>query len=430
MTQPLCTVCILGRQPALGLAELESLYGPGALALVSPHVAGLSLEANQINFERLGGSTRVGNVLGTIDSNNWNVIEKTLIALVKSSAFAIPTSGKFHLGLSSFGFDVSPAKLNALGLTLKKILRARHTGSVRLVPNNEAQLSTAQVYHSHLADTQGAELLIIQTNSHKTILARTVAVQDIDRYRVRDRGRPRRDARVGMLPPKLAQIIINLASADANPVHGAVVLDPFCGTGVVLQEAIMMGFEVYGTDLEPRMVQYSDENLLWLLGQPGCPVRDDRTTQAPDWRYFKLEQADATTHHWQPVPSIVACETYLGRPFTERPSPAVLAQTIAEVNTIIKKFLTNIHPQLASGSRLCLALPAWHMRQGWTLTHTKNEHYAPGSNPDAFRHLPVLGALETLGYKRVGFTHTASEDLVYHREGQIVGRELVTLQRK
>ena len=404
------SVCILGRQPALGLAELESLYGGDAVSDIAPGIAGLILDIREVDFARLGGSTRLAAVIGEVPSSSWKQVEKALIGLAKSTAFALSTSGKFHLGLSAYGFDVSPTKINALGLTLKKVLRARHDGSVRLVPNTTAELSTAQVFHSHLTDEHGAELLIINCQN-KTIIARTTAVQDIDGYTLRDRGRPKRDARVGMLPPKLAQIIVNLASGEIQRHESRdmsqekiTVLDPFCGTGVVLQEALLMGYSAYGTDLEPRMIAYSEANLDWLASKFKIP---DST----------LEVGDATNHQWQiskfQTPNskiVVACETYLGRPFTERPSSAIFAQTIREVNLILKRFLQNIQPQLPQGSRLCLAVPCWF-------------------DGREQKHLPFLEHISGMGFERVAFQRASNEDLIYHREGQIVGRELVTLRR-
>ena len=404
------SVCILGRQPALGLAELESLYGGDAVLDIAPGIAGLILDIREVDFARLGGSTRLATVIGEVPSSSWKQVEKALIGLAKSTAFALSTSGKFHLGLSAYGFDVSPTKINALGLTLKKVLRARHDGSVRLVPNTTAELSTAQVFHSHLTDENGAELLIINCQN-KTIIARTTAVQDIDGYTLRDRGRPKRDARVGMLPPKLAQIIVNLASGEIQRHESRdmsqekiTVLDPFCGTGVVLQEALLMGYSAYGTDLEPRMIAYSEANLDWLASKFKIP---DST----------LEVGDATNHQWQiskfQTPNskvVVACETYLGRPFTERPSSAILAQTISEVNLILKRFLQNIQPQLPQGSRLCLAVPCWF-------------------DGREQKHLPFLEHISGMGFERVAFQRASNKDLIYHREGQIVGRELETLRR-
>lgn len=394
------SLCILGRQPALGLAELESVYGAGVLAPLGSQVVGVGLPTEQIDFARLGGATKLANVLGEIPSTNWKVVEKALAALVRSTAFTLPASGKLHLGLSAIGFDVSPAKLGATGLTLKKIIRSRYDGSVRLAPNVSAELSSAQVFHNHLTGENGCELLIIARGT-TTIVARTVAVQDIDSYTLRDRGRPKRDARVGMLPPKLAQIIINLAVADQRASR---VLDPFCGTGVVLQEALHMGYDAYGTDLEPRMITYSKANVEWFM-----------ETWNVEGRTWNTEVGDATTHQWKMENGkwniVIAGETYLGRPFTAVPTHEVLEQTVSDVNTILKKFLTNIHAQITPGTRLCLGVPAWQ------------------TAPNRFRHLPLIDQLADLGYDRISFKHAKAEDLVYYREGQVVGRELLVLKR-
>lgn len=403
------SICILGRQPALGRAELESLYGTEAVSAFGSEAAVLSMPSDAVGFSRLGGSTRLAEVLAELPAADWKIIEKELAKLVRSTAFAVPAEGKFHLGLSAYGFRISPEKLSAAALTLKKIIRTRGV-SVRVVPNRDGpELSTAQVYHSHLAGSRGAELLIVTNGQGRTLIARTAAVQNIGSYTLRDRGRPKRDARVGMLPPKLAQIIINLAAGRRTDAAGAagqstaLILDPFCGTGVVLQEALLMGYAVYGSDLEPRMVEYTRANLDWLAAEYAL-----RTNS------WQLETADATVHTWDlgrnnPALDVhLACETYLGRPFTELPARDVLEQTVSETNTIIKKFLSNLHSQLPAGTRLCLAVPAWHMRDGR-------------------RHLPLIGGLEALGYERVGFRHARTEELVYHRQDQIVGRELLVL---
>ncbi len=387
---------VLGRQPALGLAELESLCGAEAVQSFGDQCALVSSEA-PVNFDRLGGSTKQASVLLEVPSTDWKRIEKELLALVRSSAFTLPSSGKFHLGLSAIGIRLTPAKLGALGLTLKKIVRSRHDSSVRLVPNNSLELSTAQVYHSHLADEHGAELLIA-TDGQKTVIARTIAVQDIDSYTLRDRGRPMRDARVGMLPPKLAQIIVNLASSQ-HASRSEVLLDPFCGTGVTLQEALLMGYSTYGTDLEPRMVTYSRENIDWLTGKYELSIDQSCT----------IEEGDATLYTWSQPIHVVAGETYLGLPFTKMPDHRTLEQNVSDVNTILRKFLANLRPQLTTGTRLCLAVPAWQTR------------------PHAFRHLPLVDSLEEIGYNRVEFERVSSQDLIYYRDDQIVARQLLVL---
>jgi len=365
---------------------------------LTDHAVALDLPVERIDFTRLGGSTRLAEVVTVVPSKLWKDVEKQLAKSITEIAKGLP-EGKLQVGLSVFNIPITPAKLNASGLTLKKILRGRTDRSVRLTPNPELELNTAQVLHNKLTGPTGVEMLVIAQPDGQTLLARTRAVQDIDSYTLRDRGRPKRDARVGMLPPKLAQIIINLAAGPADPAD-LTVLDPFCGTGVILQEAGLMGMKVYGTDFEPRMLDYSEKNLAWLQEKFGTAFS------------VTIERGDATTHDWQPGVTTVAGETYLGRPFTERPSPEVLAQTVSEVNLILKRFLTHIATQLPSGSRLCLGVPAWQI------------------SPDRFKHLPLIDQIESLGYNQVRFEHAPLSQLLYYREDQIVARQLLVVTRK
>ena len=79
---------------------------------------------------------------------------------------------------------------------------------MRIVPNKALDLSSAQVLHNKLTHRGSWELLLVR-GGDKTYLAQTLFVQNIEAYAARDQARPKRDARVGMLPPKLAQILIN-----------------------------------------------------------------------------------------------------------------------------------------------------------------------------------------------------------------------------
>lgn len=427
------SVLILGRQPALGLAELESLYGADKVEAIGTHAALVQVDPCLLAFDRLGGSTKFCKHLTTLDTTNWKQIEKFLVQVAPGHSQTMP-EGKMTLGLSVIGLNVPLRQLEATGLSMKKAIKK--TGrNVRLVPNKTPELNTAQVLHNKLASPTGWELVFIQ-NGGKTEVVQTVKVQDIDSYTIRDRGRPKRDSRVGMLPPKLAQIIINLAVGQlpeatlsniceipaGQPIprkfFNQTVLDPFCGTGVVLQEALLMGYDAYGTDIEQRMVDYSIANVHdWFV-----------RTLHPDWSVKStIAKGDATNHKWldsewdeskqdtswHPATiNFVACETYLGRPFTTLPNAELLTQNISDCNLIIKKFLRNIHEQLQPGARLCVAVPAWQIK--------KNE----------FKHLPLIDQISDLGYNRVSFEHVRSQDLLYYREDQIVARELLVLIRK
>jgi tRNA G10 N-methylase Trm11 len=389
------SICILGRQPALGLAELESLLGPGPITPLSNNIALLDIEAVSIPFSRLGGTMKLAKVLAELSTTDVKMIETYLHNTVPVHMQFIP-EGKFTVGLSFYGFDISPVKINAMGIRLKKTIQK--TGrSVRVVPNKAPDLNTAQVLHNNLTGLTGWELLLVK-HGDITYLAQTTGSQDIEAYAARDQKRPQRDAKVGMLPPKLAQIIINMA-ADGTMPSGHTVLDPFCGTGVLLQEAALMGFDVYGTDIEPRMIEYSGGNLAWL-----------KNKYADIHFLYNLEPGDATSYTWKTHFDTVACEVYLGDPLYKVPHGDKLQTIINDCDRIVRDFLKNLEHQTIPGQRLCLAVPVWF-------------------NGQQNKRLPSLDHLKDLGYNRLSFVHAETAELIYHRPGQIVGRELVALQR-
>lgn len=389
------SLLVLGRQPDLGIAEAESLFGADKITPLGSQFVLLDARVQDVPFSRIGGSTRVAKLLTYLPYTDWDKIEKYLEQELPKHTCCLP-EGKIRLGLSVYNLSVNIRRLNATGLTLKKAVKADGR-SVRVVPNKEHELNTAQIIHNQLTGPTGMELLLIR-DGERTVLAQTTSVQDIEAYAARDQARPARDARVGMLPPKLAQIIVNLA----NPSENGTVLDPFCGTGVVLQEALLMGYSAQGTDLEPRMIEYSTKNLDWL------------TEKASFKGNYELFVGDATSHRWtfaSPASTVIAGETYLGQPFSAEPKPSILKEVIHTVDIIHRKFLKNVASQTQPGFRMCIAVPAWNTKQG-------------------FLHLKVLDSLEELGYNRVSFVHTHTRDLIYYRENQVVGRELVTLIRK
>lgn len=387
------SLVILGRQPILGLAELESLFGAAAVKPVG-NTALVDLAHTDIPFARLGGAIKLCKVLTEIETSNWQQLTKYLVEHVPKHVCCI-IPGKVKFGISVYGMDVNPRAINAASLEVKKASKAVDR-SMRVVPNNTQELNAAQVLNNKMTDELGMELILVK-NGAKTILAQTTAVQDIDAYAARDQKRPARDARVGMLPPKLAQTIINMA----NPKDDSAILDPFCGTGVILQEALLMGYDVYGSDIEEKMIEYSKANLDWLATQTAGHLKNQT---------YLLEVGDACNFEWQSF-DCLACETYLGRPFSTEPNPEKLQDVMKDVNTIHKKFLQNVARQTKSGFRMCVAVPAWHIKTG-------------------VKHLSVLDQLADLGYTRESFVHAKNKDLVYHREGQVVGRELVVLIRK
>lgn len=370
-------LAVLGRQPKISLAELEALFEK--VQPLGDELAEFEAEALP-DVHRLGGTQKLA-----------QEITDPIMGYLKT----LPREHKITLGISDYSRRTSPYAAQKTALKLKRIL-TKNGYSVRVVPNKTAILSSAVSFHNRLFLEYKIELIKLDNRYF-----RVFGVQDINSYVKRDRERPARDAKVGMLPPKLAQILINLCG---NLHERAFLLDPFCGTGVVLQEAALMGYIVQGTDINERMVGYTKKNLKWAWEHDKLctPYLDE----------FLVEQGDATNHTWKEPINAVACEVYLGTPMSAPPADIKLKQEEQECGGIIRGFLKNLAEQTDSGTPVVIAVPAWLRPDG------------------SYKRLNLLDEIENLGYNVMSFKNLGQDDLLYHRVGQVVAREIIVLRKK
>ncbi len=388
-------LAVLGREPQISLAELSALYSD--VKQTSPNLATFTTE--EVSINRLGGSLKIA-----------QAIEATPLEFLRN----LP-EGKITLGVSDYSKNASRRSATTEALKLKKIL-VRHGRSVRVVENKDAFLSTATSLHNGLSGKNDRKIELVKSNSN---WYKVVGIQDIDAYAKRDQARPARDARVGMLPPKLAQILINLCGPLPK---GSRILDPFCGTGVVLQEALLMGYQVYGTDLSERMIDYSTRNIEWISKsaleetfagrcrerREPSPVKTGARTPGSEKALFEICVGDATSFKWQPPIDAVACESYLGQPMSQIPSDLKLKEQQQECGNIILGFLKNLSTQIKSNTPVVIAIPAW-LRQNAT-----------------YERLKILDDIEDMGYN---VSKSSRDGLLYHREKQIVARDIIILRK-
>ena len=359
-------LAVLGRQSEISVTEIELLFG--GVEKKSDEIA--EFESSIVpNVDRLGGSMKIA---------------KKIKGSVLEYLFKIP-DGKITIGISDYSENASKKTATMEALKLKKIL-VRHGRSVRVVENKVAVLSTATSLYNGLSGKNERKIELVKVNSN---WYKVIGVQDIDAYAKRDQARPARDAKVGMLPPKLAQILINLCGPLPE---GATVLDPFCGTGVVLQEALLMDYRAYGTDISERMVEYSDKNLKHF-----------------DFKNYEVEVGDATSFHWNQPIDAVACEGYLGKPFAKIPSEMELKEQKQECGAIVLGFLKNLADQVKASTPVTIAVPAW-LRENKT-----------------YERLDILDLIDKLGYN---VENKSREGLLYHRDNQVVARDIIILRKK
>ncbi len=109
-------------------------------------------------------------------------------------------------------------------------------------------------YKSEIKSLTTSSKLDLELIKFKDYLAHVTSISKPKEYKKRDELRPFFEARK-VISIRLAKILINLSQAKHE------ILDPFCGQGTILQEALLLGLNCYGIDFN---IKECMENLKWL----------------------------------------------------------------------------------------------------------------------------------------------------------------------
>jgi tRNA (guanine10-N2)-dimethyltransferase len=118
----------------------------------------------------------------------------------------------------------------------------------------EREIGTAL---GHSVDLSHPASLVVGFVAERFLLARELRVGLNQKEYARRHPKTRPFFRPGVLLPRIARAVVNLTRIR----EGGKLMDPFCGTGGVLIEAGLIGAEIYGCDIDPRMVRGCEVNL-------------------------------------------------------------------------------------------------------------------------------------------------------------------------
>jgi tRNA G10 N-methylase Trm11 len=316
----------LGKDRDLSIAELYARYPEAKFSAMGEDFAVLDMEQkiDQSEFDRLGGVIKVGLVAGDADKDN---LQEMLMGILMKH---LP-EGKLNYGISVYGW--SERNLKPLLLELKKRLKSDGVSS-RFANQDFKNISTAQ--HKGLGK-KGIELVVAK-DGEKFMISEVVAVQDIDSYSMRDYDKPYRDMKVGMLPPKLAQIMINLTGSAGT------IWDPFCGGGVLITEGMLMGHDMIGSDIDPKILEGAKRNAEWIKREFG--IKKDAI----------LFLNDATKPLTGRKFDAIAAEGYLGPPQARLRTPDALRGLVSELDKLYIKFFSALKKSGFAGP-IVIAMP-------------------------------------------------------------------------
>jgi len=467
-------VFVLGREQEIALNELKSVLGrfdfcfsASDSALARRDVDIYKITANLVfanidNFteddakrvmDALAGTVKIFKLIGPVEKDIASQIarifeERKSVSSeiphqVRDDFSALPSeqlkvSGKINFGISYYDRGFSRQIINSIALTAKKKLKGRF--SLRYVESRDsAELSTILTLKNNLL-TKGIEFGLFDNS-----IGVLVAFNNPEEWNKRDYGKPASDKFSGMVPPKLARMMVNLALGQINSkseilnskqiqkpnetnsknvcdlelralnLQSATVVDCFCGSGNILMEAMMLGFDVVGSDVSEKAVEDTRANLNWIKSETqNSKLKTNLKSKILNSKQdiFRSDATkDSLIENWKLKignynNAVVVCEPYLGEPKKFKPTYKAAVGEYAEIKKLYLSFLKNILRLANSELTLCLIFPLVE-----TLDRRRFSLYNESVDE----------------IKKLGYTQ-ACNSLAYGRDYQVVKREIILLR--
>ena len=286
------------------------------------------------------------------------------------------SSDRVFFGVSVYSSDSSLRSMSGgiqrfIGSTIKDELtgygkRSKFMGFSK--DRGLPQLSHVEVIKKKLVENQSEVLLCI--GKQQTWVGTTVGVHNPFEFQKRDVGKPN-ERRIFAMPPRIARIMVNLSACTPEKV----LLDPFCGVGTILQEALLAKAKVVGVDANSWCVKAATENLEWLTREYSLEGTDFRVVQG---EVGKLAQKIG-----QEMVDCIVTEPDLGPALRQVPTGPYALKIIQKLEPLYFDFVEGAYRVLKTGGRLVLVTPYIVTRSGQAVT------------------MPIGEKLGSLGFKRV-----------------------------
>ncbi|MEK6945506.1 MAG: DNA methyltransferase [Nanoarchaeota archaeon] len=356
---------ILGRNPELSKEEVFCyLKKEGFKVLKSEDLESaifidIDKELETKTIDKLGGIIGIGKVLCKV-----NVKE------LETKAIYYGTENKIIYTLWNFAKNNSYNKVSDY---LKKRFKEEKlkasekplTGYLELQDGEHVKISSGLIDEEYFV-----------TDDH---FGKIIEKSDYKNLEERDMKKPERRESLA-ISPRLAKIMINLSMIKKDET----LLDPFCGIGVILQEALLQGIKVIGVDKDERAISGARKNLEWIKSNK---------------ENYKLINDDSSRIGQAKAQAIVT-EPELGEKMKSVPSTEQINNIINAYSKLMFRVLSNLKNKVSG--RIVFTAPL-------IKDHRRNRHRCD---------------IETIAQR---LNLRIIKNFPEFRENQIVGREIFIL---
>lgn len=311
---------ILGRNPKLSEAEIFSYLDARNLQYTKifneQNILLLEIP-KKINIQELGGTIKSGEILF---AENEEKLESFLEQndLIKENKFTYCVLGNHE---------------KTEELLKNKFKQEKRKSQVRKSGKK------IKFQNQKIGELPKTKYTFLSIKSDKVFFGLTTQEYDYENIKKRDMKKPHRRESLA-ISPRLSKILINLSQAKENET----VLDPFCGVGAILIEALVKKNNVIGVDKNKDSIKCARENIRWLKEnyqiKNHAKIFDRDSSKLPEIKFHA-----------------VATESSLGDIQKKKPSQREAKRILEYVEEVLTKVLKRISQLKKPSVKIAITTP-------------------------------------------------------------------------
>ena len=260
---------ILGRNPELSRQEIlaymrardrvhKEILFEGNLFILETN------EGEKFDIQEFGGILQLGTI--TFEGNEQDFINYLgEDEIVPSDKFSYATYGNL---------DIEP---------LKQVFKSRRKKATLKHGRKQIKFQNGEKHEFPNAEFN----LFYHRYKQKVYFGLSTQIYSSTQVKERDMKKPIRREHLA-ISPRLSKILINLSEAKSRDL----LLDPFCGIGGILQEALLKKMNVYGIDKDRQATRDAVKNLEWLQTKYTIKntfkIENSDSRKAPDLQFVAI----------------------------------------------------------------------------------------------------------------------------------------------
>jgi tRNA G10 N-methylase Trm11 len=149
--------------------------------------------------------------------------------------------------------------------------------------------------------------------------------------------------------------LVNLGNPNVTKIY-----DPFCGMGSIVGEAYCLGFETWGSDIDPQCVRQTKDNMEWLSRKKKY---HSQNSLFPLDHIFRMDITAPNKNFSQKYNGSLVAEPNLLSPLKDYPTAHIAKQMMIEFENNYFSYFQGINQILKSGQIGVLIFPRIHTNQ-------------------------------------------------------------------